>query len=151
MRDDLIWLWVIVLPHSMGLRVNMVPQVPLPGLEHSLVKELEPFFWIRWPVLGMRPDLWTVAVTHLVFTTAPTLKMLESSVKVCMHACVTWLVCPQYIYFVSLERHIIIVLRYRYSDWSWTFHGIVYISHSKSWLTVPAKVAFYCCWDGNLV
>ena len=30
----------------------------------------------------MRPDLWTVIVTHLVFITVPTLKMLESLVKV---------------------------------------------------------------------
>ena len=30
----------------------------------------------------MRPDLWTVIVTNLVFITVPTLKMLESLVKV---------------------------------------------------------------------
>ena len=57
------------------------------GLVPTLAGELEPFFWITWAALGLRRDWWTVAVTNLVFITAPTLKMLESHVKVCMHAC----------------------------------------------------------------
>ena len=69
-------LWVGISPYS----VNLFPQVQLPGLVPTLARELEPFFWTRWPVLGLRPDLWTVAVIHLAFMTVPTLKMLESPV-----------------------------------------------------------------------
>ena len=83
-------------------------QGQLPGFVVSLAGELDPFFWMKWTVLEMRPDLWTVAVTHLVFITVPTLKMLESPVKVIMHACVAWHVCPQYNYFVLPERHVIV-------------------------------------------
>ena len=52
----------------------------MPGLVPTLAEELEPFFWTRWPVQGLRPDLWTVAVINLAFMTVPTLKMLESPV-----------------------------------------------------------------------
>ena len=65
-------------PHS----VNSSPQVQLPDRLPTLAEELEPFFWIRWAVLGLKPDWWTVAVTHLAFMTVLTLKMLESPVKV---------------------------------------------------------------------
>ena len=57
---------------------DITPQVQLPGSVLSLAGELDPFFWTRWHVLELRPDLWTVPVTHLVITTVPTLKMLGS-------------------------------------------------------------------------
>jgi len=57
-------------------------QGQLPGFVLSLARELDPFFWMKWTVLGLRPDLWTVTATHLVFITVSTLKMLESLVKV---------------------------------------------------------------------
>ena len=90
---------VYVLLHS----VKFSSQVQLLGLVPTSARELEPFFWTNWGVLGMRRDLWTVPATHLAFTTVPTMKMLESPVKVCMHACVPWLVYPQYNYCVSLK------------------------------------------------
>ena len=64
--------------YALDIQMMLLQQVPLPGLVPSLARELEPFFWTRWPVLGLRPDLRTVAVTHLVIMTVPTLKMLES-------------------------------------------------------------------------
>ena len=60
--------------------LNLSPQVQLPGPVPTLVGELEPFFWTRWPVLGMRPDWWTVKVIHLVFIIVATMKMLGSRV-----------------------------------------------------------------------
>ena len=57
---------------------DVAPSVQLPGSVISLARELDPFFWTRWPVLGLRPDLSTVPVTHIVIMTVPTLKMLES-------------------------------------------------------------------------
>ena len=71
------------------LIVNLSPQVPLPGPVPTLAMDLDLFFWTRWPVLGMRPELSTVPATHLAFMTVPTLKMLESPVKVCVYHCIT--------------------------------------------------------------
>ena len=67
------------------LRVDLSPQVQLPSLVPTLAEGQDPFFWTRWSVLGVRPEWWTVPVAHLVFMTVPTLKMLESPVKVCMY------------------------------------------------------------------
>ena len=52
----------------------------MPGPVPTLAGELEPSSWTRWAVLGLRPDWWTVLVTHLVFMTVVTMKMLESPV-----------------------------------------------------------------------
>ena len=68
--------------YSVGMRVNLFLQVQLLESVVSLAGGLEPFFWMRWTVLELRPDLWTVPVTHLAFITVLTLKMLESPVKV---------------------------------------------------------------------
>ena len=73
--------------HSVGLRVHLSPQVQLPGCVPTLARELEPFFWIMCTAVGLRPDWWTVAVTHLAFITVTTLMMLESHVKVCVCVC----------------------------------------------------------------
>ena len=67
-------------PHAAILYFSAQVQLldPLP----SLARELEPFFWTMYSVLALKPDLWTVLVTHLVFITVPILKMLESPVEV---------------------------------------------------------------------
>ena len=54
----------------------------------SLARELEPFSWTRWDALGMKHDLWIVPLIQLVYMIAPTLKMLESPVKVCLTSAV---------------------------------------------------------------
>ena len=48
----------------------------------SLARELEPSSWTRWDAMGLKHDLWTAPLMHLVFMIAPTLKMQESPVKV---------------------------------------------------------------------
>ena len=73
------------LPHSVSLKIKLSPQVPLPDRVPTLAGELEPFFWMMWPALGLRPDLSTVAVGHLVLIIVGTMKMLESPVKVCYY------------------------------------------------------------------
>ena len=50
----------------------------------TLARELETSSWTRWDVLGLKHDLWTAPLMHLVFMIAPILKMLESPVKVCV-------------------------------------------------------------------
>ena len=72
-------------PYSVGLKVHLSQQVQLPRGVHTLARELEPFFWTIWSVLGRKPNLWIVAETRLVFITVATLEMLESSVKVLNH------------------------------------------------------------------
>ena len=45
---------VLLLDIQMNMLLHM--QVQLPGSVLSLVGELEPFFWTRWPAMGLRPD-----------------------------------------------------------------------------------------------
>ena len=51
----------------------------LPILEHTLAKEMVQLFWMMWPVLEMRADLWTVNTLPII--TVSTVKMLESVAK----------------------------------------------------------------------
>ena len=67
----------------------------LPGRLPTLARDLEPFFWIMWAALGLRPDWLTVAVTHLVFIIVSTLKMLESHVNVCVCTYVCSVLTPK--------------------------------------------------------
>ena len=48
-------------------------------LEHTLAKEMVQLFWMMWPVLEMRADLWTAS--SLLIITVSTVKMLESVAK----------------------------------------------------------------------
>ena len=73
-----IHLLVGMFPHSIYFSAQVQLLGPLP----TLVRELEPFFLTMYSVQALRPDWWTVLVTHLAFITVPTLKMLESPVKV---------------------------------------------------------------------
>ena len=45
------------LPYSVGLKVHVSQQVQSPGPLPTLAGELDPFFWTRWPALGLSPDL----------------------------------------------------------------------------------------------
>ena len=54
-------------------------QMLLPILEHTLAKEMVQLFWMMWPVLEMRADLWTVNTLPII--TVSTVKMLESVAK----------------------------------------------------------------------
>ena len=41
---------------------------------HSMAKEMAQSFWMMWPVLGMRADLWTANTLPII--TVVTMKML---------------------------------------------------------------------------
>ena len=50
-----------------------------------MVRELDPFFWMKCNALAMKLVLWTVATMGLAFMIVPTLKMLVWYVKVSFH------------------------------------------------------------------
>ena len=58
-----------------------VLQMQLLAAVLSMARELDASYWTMWPALGLNLDFMTVVAMELVFTTAPTMKMLVPVVR----------------------------------------------------------------------